>query len=164
MSDHWLCRSSGLLQHLTSMAAFVQSRMSFSNHLTTKNTAEQKVNEMQLSWFSFGRCHYIILTWNVKPFISATCCTKWLMRNKSQGFQNYLTYLMYVGVIWFVFMFSNSYWLDLYNKIHVALANLRWNISKNGLKFGPPLIVDLLTKYIGLPIVFTIECRGVINI
>ena len=39
--------------------------------------------------------------------------------------------LRYVGVIWFLFVLPNVYRLDLYNKSHVALANLRWNICKN---------------------------------
>ena len=30
-----------------------------------------------------------------------------------------------VGVIWFAFMFSNFYQLDIHNKTCVALANLR---------------------------------------
>jgi hypothetical protein len=40
-----------------------------------------------------------------------------------------------------IFMFSNFYWLDLHNKTcFFALANLRWDIYKSGLKIGPPLI------------------------
>ena len=33
--------------------------------------------------------------------------------------------LRYVGVIWFFFMFSNFYQLDLHNEICVAIANLQ---------------------------------------
>jgi hypothetical protein len=50
----------------------------------------------------------------------------------------------YVYGMWVLFgsdlMFSNFYWLDLHDKIHVALAILWWNITKIILKIGLPMI------------------------
>ena len=72
-----------------------------------------------------------------------------------------------------VFMFSNLYQLDLHNKTRVALAhldktsaNLDWNhVSPHILRFigSACLLISWMDTLI-LTIVFTIECREVINI
>ena len=44
---------------------------------------------------------------------------------------SWLFAIRYVGVIWFIFMFSNFYQFDLHNQIYFSLTNLWWNIFKN---------------------------------
>jgi hypothetical protein len=122
MSYHWLRRSSGLLQQLTAMAAFVQSRMSFSNQLTTKNTAEQKVNEMQLGCFSFGRYHYIFLTWmSSLSFQQLVAPSDWCT-TKVRAFK----FTRHTWCMWVLFgsfvMFSNIYRFYFYKKTHVGIS------------------------------------------
>jgi hypothetical protein len=77
--------------------------------------------------------------------------------------------LRYVGVrIWR--SGASSTYIDLHNKTHVALANLRSNIYKNRIQKRPSAnlvimaIISARMSIFELPIVFTIECRLVIDI
>jgi hypothetical protein len=73
-----------------------------------------------------------------------------------------LTPLQGTGVLVYrVFMFSNFYCLNLHHKIHVALANLQWNICINRIEnwislnlvmvIKKRMFVDFLIGYIGPP-------------
>ena len=50
--------------------------------------------------------------------------------------------ISYVGVIWFFFMFTNFYQLDLHNKTKPVLHSQIYDetFAKNGLEIGPPML------------------------
>ena len=86
----------------------------------------------------------------------------------------FITEVLYAGDIWFVFTFSNIYWLDLRNQTFVALENLRCSIHKNWIDNRASLDLVMVIgsarlsipykNTLVLPIVFAIECEVVSNL
>ena len=84
--------------------------------------------------------------------------------------------IRHVGVVWFVFMFSNVYQVDLHNEAYVVLAMYNESSTKTGLRIedwtsldlvmvitSACLLVSKLDTHL-LSISFIIEHRAVVNI